>query len=49
MTKKTEEYKNLSKRLYDFISNDKKYNVCMMGDSSSLKIKINPKLTASAF
>lgn len=26
MTKKTEEYKNLSKRLYDFISNDKKYN-----------------------
>lgn len=29
MTKKTEEYKNLSKRLYDFISNDKKYNeVC---------------------
>ena len=29
MTKKTEEYKNLSRRLYDFINDDEKYNeVC---------------------
>lgn len=28
--------------IYEYKYNDKKYNVCMIGDSSSLKIKINP-------